>query len=81
MVEEGLAAAYRRGRVGRRTERASAVVDIGGGNDERGRRRARHDRLCTGRTRRQFLDIDEAIMDRLRRHHGLIIGRADRRTS
>jgi rod shape-determining protein MreB len=71
MVEEGLAAAIGAG-VGS-DERASAVVDIGGGTTNVA--------VVAGRTivhasaeRIGSSDIDTAIMDRLRRYRGLSIG-------
>jgi rod shape-determining protein MreB len=72
MVEEGLAAAIGAG-VPIEDKRASAVVDIGGGTTNvavvaRGMIvYARAERVGS-------LDVDNAIIDRLRRHHGLIIG-------
>src|SRR5437588_2690770 len=72
MVEEGLAAAIGAG-VSVEDKKASAVVDIGGGttNVAVGARGmivyAQAERV--GRP-----DIDDAIVNRLRRHHGLIIG-------
>ncbi|MDT5295644.1 MAG: rod shape-determining protein MreB [Acidobacteriota bacterium] len=72
MVEEGLAAAIGAG-VSVEDKNASGVVDIGGGTTNvavvaRGMIvYARAERVGS-------FDIDEAIVDRLRRHHGLIIG-------
>jgi len=72
MVEEGLAAAIGAG-VSVDDRHASAVVDIGGGTTNvavvaRGLIIFAHaERLGSS-------DIDAAIIDRLRRHHGLIIG-------
>jgi len=72
MVEEGLAAAIGAG-VTVDDKHASAVVDIGGGTTNvavvaRGAIVYAHaERLGSS-------DIDAAITDRLRRHHGLIIG-------
>src|SRR5436305_6962020 len=72
MVEEGLAAAIGAG-VSVEDKRASAVVDIGGGTTNvavvaRGLIvYARAERIGS-------LDIDDAVVNYLRRHHGLIIG-------
>jgi len=72
MVEEGLAAAIGAG-VSIDDTRASAVVDIGGGTTNVA--------VVAGgmivyaqAERVGSLDIDEAVTDRLRRHHGLLIG-------
>src|ERR671932_500758 len=72
MVEEGLAAAIGAG-VSIEDKNASAVVDIGGGttNVAVG---ARGMIVYAQAERVGSLDIDDAIIDRLRRHHGLIIG-------
>ena len=72
MVEEGLAAAIGAG-VSVEEQKASAVVDIGGATTNVAVVAlgmivyAQAERVGSS-------DIDEAIMDRLRRHHGLIIG-------
>jgi len=72
MVEEGLAAAIGAG-VSVDEQKASAVVDIGGATTNVAVVAlgmivyAQAERVGSS-------DIDEAIMDRLRRHHGLIIG-------
>src|SRR5918997_1495831 len=72
MVEEGLAAAIGAG-VSVDEQRASAVVDIGGATTNVAVIAlgmivyAQAERVGSS-------DIDVAIMDRLRRHHGLIIG-------
>jgi rod shape-determining protein MreB and related proteins len=72
MVEEGLAAAVGAG-VSVEDKRASAVVDIGGGTTNVAV--VAHGTLVYAQAERVgSLDIDEAIIDRLRRHHGLIIG-------
>ena len=72
MVEEGLAAAIGAG-VSIDDVKASAVVDIGGGTTNVA--------VVAGglivyaqAERVGSLDIDEAVADRLRRHHGLLIG-------
>ncbi|HEV2859795.1 MAG TPA: rod shape-determining protein [Pyrinomonadaceae bacterium] len=73
MVEEGLAAAIGAG-VSIDDVKASAVVDIGGGTTNVA--------VVAGglivyaqAERVGSLDIDDAVVDRLRRHHGLLIGR------
>ncbi|MCA1635144.1 MAG: rod shape-determining protein [Acidobacteria bacterium] len=83
MVEEGLAAAIGAG-VSIDDKKASAVVDIGGGTTNvavvargsivysQAERVGSH--VYSQAERVGSHDIDEAIMDRLRRHHGLIIG-------
>lgn len=72
MVEEGLAAAIGAGvRVDDR--RASVVVDVGGGSTNIAVV-ARGSIIYSQAERIGSYDIDEAIIDRLRRHHGLIIG-------
>ncbi len=73
MVEEGLAAAIGAG-VSVDDKRASAVVDIGGGTTNVAVV-ARGMIVYAQAERVGSLDIDDAIIDRLRRHHGLIIGR------
>jgi rod shape-determining protein MreB len=72
MVEEGLAAALGAG-VSIDDVKASAVVDIGGGTTNVA--------VVAGglivyaqAERVGSLDIDDAVVDRLRRHHGLLIG-------
>src|ERR687885_1395309 len=72
MVEEGLAAAIGAG-VSVDDERASAVVDVGGGTTNVAVV-ARGMIVYAQAGRVGSLDIDDAIIDRLRRHHGLIIG-------
>lgn len=72
MVEEGLAAAIGAG-VSIDDKKASAVVDIGGGTTNVAVV-ARGMIVYAQAERVGSLDIDEAIIDRLRRHHGLIIG-------
>jgi rod shape-determining protein MreB and related proteins len=72
MVEEGLAAAIGAG-VSFDDKRASAVVDIGGGTTNVAVV-ARGMIVYAQAERVGSLDIDDAIVDRLRRHHGLIIG-------
>jgi rod shape-determining protein MreB len=72
MVEEGLAAAIGAG-VSVEDKNASAVVDIGGGTTNVAVV-ARGMIVYAQAERVGSLDIDEAIIDRLRRHHGLIIG-------
>jgi rod shape-determining protein MreB len=72
MVEEGLAAAIGAG-VSIEDKNASAVVDIGGGTTNVAVV-ARGMIVYAQAERVGSLDIDEAIVDRLRRHHGLIIG-------
>ena len=72
MVEEGLAAAIGGGvRIDDR--RASVVVDVGGGSTNIAVV-ARGSIIYSQAERIGSNDIDEAIIDRLRRHHGLIIG-------
>jgi rod shape-determining protein MreB len=74
MVEEGLAAAIGAG-VSIEDRNASAVVDIGGGTTNVAVV-ARGSIVYAQAERVGSFDIDEAITDRLRRHHGLIIGAA-----
>jgi rod shape-determining protein MreB len=72
MVEEGLAAVIGAG-VSVEDKRASAVVDIGGGTTNVAV--VAHGTIVYSQAERVGgNDIDEAITDRLRRHHGLIIG-------
>ena len=71
-VEEGLAAAIGAG-VSVEDKKASAVVDIGGGTTNVAVV-ARGSIVYSQAERVGSYDIDVAIMDRLRRHHGLIIG-------
>src|SRR5919106_6809066 len=72
MIEEGQAAAIGAG-VPINDEKAAAVVDIGGGTTNVAAIisgsiiASRAERICSS-------DIDQAIMDRLRRHRGLTIG-------
>ena len=72
MVEEGLAAAIGAG-VSVEDKKASAVVDIGGGTTNVAVV-ARGMIVYAQAERVGSLDIDDAIVNRLRRHHGLIIG-------
>ncbi|HEX5705955.1 MAG TPA: rod shape-determining protein [Pyrinomonadaceae bacterium] len=72
MVEEGLAAAIGAG-VSVEDKTASAVVDIGGGSSNIAVV-ARGQIVYSRAERVGSNDIDAAIIDRLRRHHGLIIG-------
>ncbi len=72
MVEEGLAAAIGAG-VSIEDKNASAVVDIGGGTPHVAVG-ARGMIVDAQAERGGSLDIDDAIVNRLRRHHGLIIG-------
>jgi rod shape-determining protein MreB len=72
MVEEGLAAAIGAG-VSIEDKKASAVVDIGGGTTNVAVV-ARGMIVYAQAERVGSIDIDEAIVRRLRRHHGLIIG-------
>ncbi|MGB8507609.1 MAG: rod shape-determining protein [Pyrinomonadaceae bacterium] len=72
MVEEGLAAALGAG-VSIEDKKASAVVDIGGGTTNVAVV-ARGSIVYARAERLGSIDIDEAIVDRMRRHHGLIIG-------
>ena len=72
MVEEGLAAAIGAG-VSVEDRRASVVVDLGGGSTNIAVV-ARGSIIYSQAERIGSYDIDEAIIDRLRRHHGLIIG-------
>jgi rod shape-determining protein MreB len=72
MVEEGLAAAIGAG-VSIEDKNASAVVDIGGGTTNVAVV-ARGMLVYAQAERVGSIDIDEAIINRLRRHHGLIIG-------
>ncbi|HEV3469431.1 MAG TPA: rod shape-determining protein [Pyrinomonadaceae bacterium] len=72
MVEEGLAAVIGAG-VSVEDKRASAVVDIGGGTTNVAV--VAHGSIVYSQAERVgSTDIDEAIVSRLRRHHGLIIG-------
>jgi len=71
MIEEGLAAAIGAG-VPVNDEHAAAVVDIGGGTTNVAVV-ARGMIVYAQAERVGSHDIDEAIIDRLRRHHGLII--------
>src|ERR671926_430162 len=73
MVEEGLAAAIGAG-VSIEDKNASAVVGIGGGTTNVAVV-ARGMIVYAQAERVGSPDIDEAVIDRLRRHHGLIIGR------
>ncbi len=72
MVEEGLAAAIGAG-VGLDDERASAVVDVGGWTTNVAVV-AQGTIVHAHAERIGSSDIDAAIIDRLRRHHGLVIG-------
>ncbi|HEX8474296.1 MAG TPA: rod shape-determining protein [Pyrinomonadaceae bacterium] len=72
MVEEGLAAAIGAG-VSPEDKHASAVIDIGGGSTNIAVI-ARGSIVYSQAERIGSSDIDAAIADRLRRHHGLIIG-------
>lgn len=72
MVEEGLAAAIGAG-VKVEDKHASAVVDIGGGSTNIAVV-ARGTIVYSHAERIGSSDMDAAIIDRLRRHHGLIIG-------
>ncbi len=72
MVEEGLAAALGAG-VPVEDKTAAAVVDIGGGTTNVAVV-ARGSIVYAQAERVGSSDIDDAIVDRLRRHHGLIIG-------
>jgi rod shape-determining protein MreB len=72
MIEEGQAAAIGAG-VPLRDEHASAVVDIGGGTTNVATI-VRGSIIASRAERIGSADIDAAIMDRLRRHHGLTIG-------
>jgi len=72
MVEEGLAAALGAG-VSIDDKSASAVVDIGGGSTNVAVV-ARGSIVYSQAERIGGSDIDAAISDRLRRHHGLLIG-------
>lgn len=74
MVEEGLAAAIGAGATFN-DDHASAVVDIGGGTTNVAVV-ARGTLVYAHAERIGSTDIDMAIMDRLRRHRGLIIGAA-----
>ena len=74
MVEEGLAAAIGAG-VSGEDKKASAVVDLGGGTTNVAVV-ARGSIVYAQAERVGSFDIDEAITNRLRRHHGLIIGAA-----
>ncbi|MGH9901286.1 MAG: rod shape-determining protein [Pyrinomonadaceae bacterium] len=72
MVEEGLAAAIGAG-VAFDDKKASAVVDIGGGTTNVAVV-ARGSIVYAQAERIGSSDIDAAIIDYLRRHHGLVIG-------
>ncbi|HYP52177.1 MAG TPA: rod shape-determining protein, partial [Pyrinomonadaceae bacterium] len=72
MVEEGLAAAVGAG-VSVEQREASAVVDIGGDSINIAVV-ARGQIVFSQSERIGSIDIDNAVIDRLRRHHGLIIG-------
>src|SRR5918995_2338971 len=72
MVEEGLAAAIGAG-VSIKDREASVVVDVGGGSTNIAVV-ARGSIVYSQAERIGSTDIDAAIIDRLRRHHGLIIG-------
>lgn len=72
MVEEGLAAAIGAG-MKLDDQRASAVVDIGGGTTNIAVV-AQGNIIYAHAERLGSADIDAAIIDRLRRHRGLIIG-------
>lgn len=72
MVEEGLAAAIGAG-VSVEDRRAAVVVDVGGGSTNIAVV-ARGSIIYSQAERIGSSDIDDAIADRLRRHHGLIIG-------
>ena len=72
MVEEGLAAAIGAG-VSVDDKKASVVVDVGGGSTNIAVV-ARGSIVYSQAERIGSNDIDAAIIDRLRRHHGLIIG-------
>jgi rod shape-determining protein MreB len=74
MVEEGLAAAIGAG-VSVEDKNASAVVDLGGGTTNVAVV-ARGSIVYAQAERVGSFDIDDAITNRLRRHHGLIIGAA-----
>ena len=73
MVEEGLAAALGAG-VSADDQKASAVVDIGGGTTNVAVV-ARGSIVYSQAERVGSFDIDDAIIDRLRRYHGLIVGK------
>src|SRR5690349_22099122 len=72
MIEEGLAAAIGAG-VPVNDEHAAAVVDIGGGTTNVAAIIA-GSIIASRAERLGSSDIDLAIMDRMRRHHGLTIG-------
>jgi rod shape-determining protein MreB len=72
MVEEGLAAAIGAG-VSIQDRAASAVVDVGGGSTNIAVV-ARGSIIYSQAERIGSDDIDDAIIDRLRRHHGLLVG-------
>jgi rod shape-determining protein MreB and related proteins len=72
MIEEGLAAAIGAG-VPVNDEHAAAVVDIGGGTTNVAAIIA-GSIIASRAERLGSSDIDLAIMDRIRRHHGLTIG-------
>jgi rod shape-determining protein MreB len=71
LVEEGLAAAIGAG-VSVEDKKASAVVDVGGGTTNIAVI-ARGTTIKSKAERVGSIDIDDAISDRLQRHHGLII--------
>ena len=72
MVEEGLAAAIGAG-VSTEDRRAAVVIDVGGGSTNIAVV-ARGSIIYSQAERIGSYDVDDAITDRLRRHHGLIIG-------
>jgi rod shape-determining protein MreB len=72
MVEEGLAAAIGAG-VSIADREASVVVDVGGGSTNIAVV-ARGSIIYSQAERIGSDDIDDSVVDRLRRHHGLIIG-------
>ena len=72
MVEEGLAAAIGAG-VSVEDRRASFVVDVGGGSTNIAVV-ARGSIIYSQAERLGSDDIDDAVIDRLRRHHGLLVG-------
>jgi rod shape-determining protein MreB and related proteins len=72
MVEEGLAAAIGAG-VSIQDRTASVVVDVGGGSTNIAVV-ARGSIIYSQAERIGSDDIDDAIIDRLRRHHGLLVG-------
>ena len=72
MVEEGLAAAIGAG-VSTEDRHAAVVIDVGGGSTNIAVV-ARGSIIFSQAERIGSFDVDDAITDRLRRHHGLIIG-------